>query len=50
MYPTEPLTPGLDKEEPDLWVEDDIPTSAADEAEERRDNVASDSSDKPSRE
>jgi hypothetical protein len=37
------------KEEPEIGVEDDIPTPAADEAEERRDNIASDS-DKPSRE
>jgi hypothetical protein len=28
-----PLPPGLDREEPDLWIEDDIPTPAADEAE-----------------
>jgi len=50
MSPHAPLTPGLDKEEPDLWVEDDIPTPAADEAEERSDGIASDRSDKPSRE
>ncbi len=28
------ISPGLDREEPDLWMEDDIPTPAADEAEE----------------
>ena len=31
--PHAPTTPGLDREEPDLWQEDDIPTPAADEAE-----------------
>lgn len=29
------VIPGLDREEPDLWIEDDIPTPAADEEEER---------------
>jgi hypothetical protein len=29
-----PVSPGLDREEPDLWIEDDIPTSSADEEEE----------------
>jgi len=49
MYPNGPPPPGLAREEPDLWQEDDIPTPAADEAEERDDSVAGDH-DKPSRE
>jgi hypothetical protein len=49
MDPNGPIPPGLAKEEPDLWVEDDIPTPAADEAESKDDNIATDS-DKPSRE
>jgi len=49
MFPNAPVPPGLDKEEPDIGVEDDIPTPAADEAEERRGNSADDT-DKPSRE
>ncbi|WP_427913244.1 hypothetical protein ACPWT1_21920 [Ramlibacter sp. MMS24-I3-19] len=28
-----PIPPRLDREEPELWMEDDIPTPAADEAE-----------------
>ncbi|HZY19115.1 MAG TPA: hypothetical protein VFE82_11595 [Ramlibacter sp.] len=32
-----PPSPGLDREEPDLWVEDDIPTPAADAEEEGQD-------------
>jgi hypothetical protein len=47
MYPNGPLPPGLAKEEPDLWQEDDIPTPAADEAEAREDHGGGDR-DRPS--
>lgn len=49
MYPNGPLPPGLAREEPDLWQEDDIPTPAADEAEDG-DGIAAGDRDKPSRE
>jgi hypothetical protein len=49
MQPNAPFSPGLSKEEPELSVEDDIPTPAADEAESKDDEVATDR-DKPSRE
>ena len=40
MYPPTPIPPGLDKEEPDFWVEDDIPTPASTEAEESEDETS----------
>lgn len=49
MYPNGPIPPGLAKEEPELSEEDDVPTPAADEAEERDDRAAP-ARDKPSRE
>ncbi len=53
MLPNAPASPGLDREEPEIESEDDIPTPATDESGTRNDGVASDQGagrDKPIRE